>query len=160
MAALLLCAVLLLCAMGADAAERTVTASGTCGTNVSWELYDDGDMVIKGTGKMKDYSTSGAPWYSYRSSITSVTINNGVKSIGSFAFYDCSSMTDVTMPESLTSIGSKAFYNCSGLTSLMIPDGVTKIAAMRSTTAPPSGTSCFRRTWKNRALDSLSAVVN
>ena len=46
----------------------------------------------------------------------SVTIGNGVTSIGDYAFYNCSSLTSVTIPDSVTSIGSSAFSGCSNLT--------------------------------------------
>ncbi len=39
--------------------ERTVTASGTCGAeddNLTWALYNDGELVISGTGNMEDYA--------------------------------------------------------------------------------------------------------
>ncbi len=59
--------------------------------------------------------------------LTSVTIGNGVTSIGDRAFYDCTGLTSVTIPDSVTNIGEAAFYNCTGLTSITIPDGVTSI---------------------------------
>ncbi|MEE0267262.1 MAG: leucine-rich repeat domain-containing protein [Bacteroidales bacterium] len=53
-------------------------------------------------------------------SLTSITIPNGVTSIGWNAFYGCSSLTSVTIPNSVTGIGERAFYNCSSLTSMTI----------------------------------------
>ena len=61
------------------------------------------------------------------SGLTSVTIGNGVTSIGSSAFRGCSGLTSITIPDSVTSIGYCAFYECSGLTSITIPDSVTSI---------------------------------
>ena len=58
---------------------------------------------------------------------TSVTIPNGVTSIGGSAFSDCSGLTSVTIPNSVTSIGDRAFAYCRGLTSVSIPTGVTSI---------------------------------
>jgi hypothetical protein len=49
--------------------------------------------------------------------LTSVTIGNGVTSIGDGAFYGCSGLTSVTIPSSVTNLGVLAFSNCSGLTS-------------------------------------------
>ena len=59
--------------------------------------------------------------------VKSVTIANGVTSIGNYAFSKCSNLTSIEIPSSVTSIGSYAFYNCSSLTSINIPEGVTSI---------------------------------
>ena len=103
-----------------------VTYSGTCGDNLTWLLNTETrKLTISGTGAMKDYFA--APWYYYRSSITSVKIEDGVTSIGNYAFNNCSSLTSITIPEGVTSIGSYAFDGCSGLTSITIPNSVTSI---------------------------------
>jgi hypothetical protein len=63
------------------------------------------------------------------SSLTSVTIPEGVTVIGYYAFYGCSGLTSVTIPEGVTEIGDNTFYYCSGLTSVTIGDGVTSIGS-------------------------------
>jgi len=60
-------------------------------------------------------------------SLTSITIGNGVKHIGPYAFGGCSSLTSITIPDKVTYIGDAAFYGCSSLTSITIPDNVTYI---------------------------------
>ncbi len=62
--------------------------------------------------------------------MTSITIPEGVISIGNYAFYGCSALTEITLPQRLTSIGEQAFSGCSVLTSITIPEGVTSIGAM------------------------------
>lgn len=59
--------------------------------------------------------------------IESVVIPEGVKTIGSNAFYECTGLTSVTIPETVTSIEAGSFFNCDGLVSIVIPDGVTSI---------------------------------
>ena len=101
--------------------------SGTCGANLTWNLTG-GVLTISGTGAMTNYSDSNhAPWYDNRSSITSVTIGNGVTSIGYYAFRSCSSLTTITIPSSVTRIGGYAFNKCSSLTAITIPNSVTSI---------------------------------
>ena len=98
--------------------KGTAIASGTCGDNLTWELTADSVLTISGTGTMTNYSSSSssrAPWYDYRSSIKSVVIEEGVTSIGNYAFNACSGLTSVTIPNSVTSIGSSAFYGCTNL---------------------------------------------
>lgn len=60
-------------------------------------------------------------------SLTKVTIPDGVTCIGTAAFKGCSSLTSVTIPDSVTCIGTVAFEGCSSLTSVTISDGVTCI---------------------------------
>ncbi|MCD8383335.1 MAG: leucine-rich repeat domain-containing protein, partial [Clostridiales bacterium] len=103
--------------------------SGTCGDGLIWVLrVSDGKLTISGTGDMTDWSSySSVPWYSYRTSIASVTIENGVTSIGKWAFYNYSSLTSVTISDGVTSIGRSAFEGCTSLTSITIPGSVTSI---------------------------------
>lgn len=105
-------------------------ALGTCGENLDWVLYETGELVISGSGDMTDYSTSStAPWYSkYASKITSLTILEGVTSIGAYAFYSCSKIEDVNIAEGVTVINKYAFYNCSSIEKLIIPQSVTSIS--------------------------------
>ncbi|MBR6109290.1 MAG: leucine-rich repeat protein [Clostridia bacterium] len=101
--------------------------SGTCGDNLTWTLdTETGLLSITGTGEMDDYY-SRAPWYDYRSDITSVSIGGGVTSIGDFAFEECTSLTSISIPDSVTSIGDYAFSGCTSLTSITIPNSVVEI---------------------------------
>lgn len=50
--------------------------------------------------------------------LLSVVIEEGVTSIGDFAFLGCSSLTSITIPNSVTYISDYAFYDCSSLTSI------------------------------------------
>ena len=72
-------------------------------------------------------STSKSTVFGGCSGLTSVTIGNGVTSIGESAFYGCSGLTSITIPDSVASIGHEAFEYCRGLTSITIPESVTSI---------------------------------
>ena len=65
--------------------------------------------------------------FSSCSSLTSVTIGEGVTSIGNGAFSSCTELASVTIPEGVTSIGGSAFFDCTNLASITIPEGVTSI---------------------------------
>jgi hypothetical protein len=54
--------------------------------------------------------------------LTSLTIPDGIATIGSQAFSGCTNLTSVTIPASVTSIGNQAFSGCSGLTSVNLPE--------------------------------------
>ena len=65
--------------------------------------------------------------FAYCSSLTEVTIPEGVTSIRAFAFRSCSSLTKAIIPEGVTSIGESAFQSCGSLTEVTIPKSVTSI---------------------------------
>ena len=82
-------------------------------------------------------------------SITTLNINQGTKSIGAYAFYNCTNLTSVTIPDSVIGIGNGSFRNCTSLTNITIPDSVTLISpsafysctGLTSITIPDSVTS-------------------
>ncbi|MBR0485046.1 MAG: leucine-rich repeat protein [Oscillospiraceae bacterium] len=108
----------------ADAEE-----SGTCGTNLKWVLDEEGTLTISGTGKMKDWKSSDyVPWYANRADIKNVIIENGVTSIGKYAFIHCKNLISVTIPDTVTAIQTGAFWYCESLISAELPDSLLSIA--------------------------------
>ena len=105
-----------------SAAAESAAASGICGENLTWTLDAAGTLTVSGTGAMKDFGYKGAPWYQSRDSIKAVVIENGVTSIGKYAFSGCSSLNSITIPESVTAIGGSAFSGCFSLTDVSITD--------------------------------------
>ena len=118
---------------GESAYAADIYATGQCGaegSDVSWELSAQTmALAISGTGAMANYSSSSMPWTSVRDKITSVTIAEGVTSVGNYAFYNCSSMATVNIPDGVTEIGNNAFSGCSNLANVNIPATVTSIGA-------------------------------
>ena len=117
----------LLAGMSPPWARAAVVDSGTCGDNVTWSLDDAGTFTISGSGPMANSFYVLGVGRNIITSITTVIIGNGVTSISSSAFAECSTLTSVTIPNTVTSIGSSAFAECSALTSVTIPDSVTYI---------------------------------
>ncbi|MBR4721349.1 MAG: leucine-rich repeat domain-containing protein [Clostridia bacterium] len=99
--------------------------SGTCGDNLTWTLDSNRTLTISGMGDMYDFPSYSMPWCHLRSWIKAVVIENGVTSIGNWAFYGCENITSVTMGNDVTKIGDYAFLCCYGLTSIEIADNVT-----------------------------------
>lgn len=98
---------------------------GSCGTDVNWALAD-GVLTITGSGEMDDYTwESTAPWSVYVNLIESVVIEDGVTTIGEYAFKGYSGLKSIEIPNSVTRIGLWAFYNCDNLTEVEIPNSVT-----------------------------------
>ena len=104
--------------------------SGSCGANVTYSFDGaTGAMTITGTGPMTDFANkSDAPWDSYRTSITSVTITDGVTSVGKSSFGQCTSLTTVTIGNDVETIGEWAFNDCGEqFTSLTLGNSIRTI---------------------------------
>lgn len=136
----------------------TQTSSGSSGGggnyNIDWVLYDNGLLKISGSGDMQDYyedwyGNNRAPWYDLRDSIETIVIEDGITSIGMYAFSGCYNLKSVTFPDSMTSIGNYAFQNCNNLTSIEIPDGVTNI-----------GLQAFQSCWNLASIAIPDSNIN
>ncbi len=106
--------------------------SGTCGDKLTWTLSDDGTLTISGTGAMTDYTAENkAPWIKsyYDHSVKKLVIEEGVTSLGNYAFYRCNSLGEITFAKSLTSIGERTFGYSTCLYELVVPDSITSIGA-------------------------------
>ena len=96
--------------------------------NLTWKLYEDGTLNISGTGAMKNYiyGNNKSP-ARLNLSVTSIVIEEGVTSIGDYAFENCDNLTSITIPGNVESIGESAFYSCDNLTDVTLQDGVKSI---------------------------------
>lgn len=83
-------------------------------SNTPWAKSQGDFLIVNGT--LVQYQGRGG----------SVTIPSTVRTIGGYAFADCSALTGVTIPSSVTSIGESAFAN-TGLTEAVIPNSVTSV---------------------------------
>jgi len=95
--------------------------------------------------------------------ITSVTIPEGVININASAFLDCTGLTSVTLPDSLEEIGGSAFAR-TGLTSITIPEFVavingsvfSKCTDLTSVDLPDNATSIGASAFANTGLASIT----
>ena len=102
--------------------------SGTCGTSLTYSYVESTHtLTISGTGAMTDFGYMETPWYGYRTDITNIVIEDGVTTIGEYAFIECEKLTTVTIHNNVTSIGKNAFLGCYSLKTVTIGSGVTSI---------------------------------
>lgn len=80
------------------------------------------------TSNGTEYSVTKIGEYAFKgSTVTSVSMPEGITSIDYNAFFGCQNLESVALPESLTTLGSYAFYSCKLLKTIKIPSGVTAI---------------------------------
>ena len=76
---------------------------GSCGENLEWEVSKDGTLTISGNGPMEEfeYDYNGGyttPWYAYKDIVKKVVIENGVTTIGYYAFPNFEYITEIYIP--------------------------------------------------------------
>ena len=99
-----------------------VTASGTCGSGVTWVLDAEGTLTISGNG-----SVTSTPWFNYREHIDRVIVADGIRSLADKAFYNLSHVSSIRIPDSLTYLNNSLFGNCTLLTDINIPSNLTQV---------------------------------
>ena len=125
---------------GGDAALTDVTVhfngttgdtidGGQCGDSAFWKLDKDYTLTIYGTGAMWDYPIddnrdSTRPWPVW--DVKRIDVQEGITTIGAYAFCYTYNATALSLPDSLTTIGQDAFC-CYGGTEIVVPDKVTSI---------------------------------
>lgn len=75
--------------------------SGKCGEKLRWNVDSHGTLTISGTGEMDSYTSTSAPWQTLN--ITKAVLQNGVTSVGNYAFKQCSDLISVNAPLCLRS---------------------------------------------------------
>ena len=148
-----------------------ISANGDGSIVARWTL-NNRTLIISGTGKMKNWSKNEKDdWHGtqYTNVIEKVIIENGVTSIGSHTFYECSSLESIDIPSSVTSIEIYAFYECSSLESIDIPSSVTSIgsyafyrcSSLESIDIPSSVTSIGGCAFEGcSSLESINVDIN
>lgn len=99
---------------------------------LSWKLEKNVLTISKtgnGAGEMPNYTfgNNQAPWDGSRNAITHLVIEEGVTTIGDYAFENYTALTSVSMAGSVKKIGAYAFSCCSKLTSIKLPEGLQTI---------------------------------
>ena len=108
--------------------DVTVTGHGTLGYDSSWNGLKTLTLVPEG-GTIDIDSHA----FEYCNSLTTVTFNGPVGSIGDYVFHSCGSLTTVTIDGSVGSIGISSFQDCGSLSELTIAGPIT----------PPIGEDAF-----------------
>jgi surface protein len=132
-----------------EAAEAAKVEEGSLGDKVGFVIYDNGEMVITGSGAItkttediksresvtsvvfKDDAEGGVTEiceaaFSGMVNLKAVTLPGSLKTIGNIAFAGCRKLSEITFPETTESIGTQAFAYTS-LKEITVPDSVKNL---------------------------------
>ena len=138
-----------------DLTAGEILATGQCGENIYYVLYDNGKLLLRGTGATYDYTSHDSVFYQ-NVQIKEIVLSNGITGLGDRLFYRCANAKTVSLPATLTSIGNAAFAQedavsnyTAGLTSVTIPQAVTAIQsfAFQHTAIAEVTVSANVKTW-------------
>lgn len=102
-------------------------AEEKCGEDMTCS-YSGGTLYIRGRGEMYNYEKNAVkPWSG--EDIKRIEIDEGVSSVGDWAFWGMEELGEVKLSSSVRRIGERAFYSCSKLSYIDIPKGVDEIKA-------------------------------
>lgn len=116
----------------------TLPFVGGYSADLQYALTEEEKQAIK-KGEMTDPDDTrylgylfGASVYSFTegylpSSLITVTLLEGCKTIPANAFFECSSVRCFGLPEGVTTIERRAFYGCEAMSAVELPDGVKTI---------------------------------
>lgn len=114
---------IVLCSSGG----RILTSGITRGYSTSYTAMTEAYIGSCVTSIYNNAFAGGSAINNSFSHLSSVTIDNGVETIGYNAFLRCMGLTSIDIPDSVTSIGATAFAGCSKLSGITIGSGVTYI---------------------------------
>lgn len=152
---LLSVAMLLSMTTGLDltAFAQELPSSGTCGSSLSWNYdADNYTLTISGEGEMNNYTAkTGAPWDDLSGEIDTVIVENGVTSIGDYAFYRYGYIYNVQLADTITSIGKHAFDGSDSFEEIDLPQQLRVIKE-----------NAFSNTWLSEVVipSSVETISN
>ena len=126
---ILFATVIMIMLFAISVSAKEVVDSGECGAegdNVTWVLYDDGELLLNGSGKIKNYHYSTSPLYN-NEFIKIASFSNGITNIGAYLLNQCENLESVVLPNTVESIGNGSFSFCRNLVKMNIPLSVKTI---------------------------------
>lgn len=102
----------------------SATSGAIPGSNIRWELTEDGVLLISGSGECEPFSGAGdQPWAEVRKQIREVWFeDHDALSIADLAYWfdGCTSLAIAEVPYTTPLIGERAFADCPLLTDLFL----------------------------------------
>ena len=89
---------------------------------LTWEFdAASGTLSIYGEGPMRDYSAEPPEWEVHKDEILAVKLDEGITSVGAYAFFNYTNLAEITLPDSVAVIDTSAFDYDWSLRTITIP---------------------------------------
>lgn len=98
--------------------------------DVNWEYNDTTKTLrIYGSGDMDNYPNEySMPWYSKIKNVESIVVDEGITSVGDYAFSGATRLKSVQIADSVIAVNNYAFSSCASLKNLRFGDNILAIA--------------------------------
>ena len=109
--------------------DCAVVDYGQCGDNASWFLYENGVLVVTGTGSTYDYNIGyETPFFDHKDQINKIVIKDGITRVGECAFELLEGVESVTIGKNVEILAEGSFAWMGSLEELYVPGNVRYIA--------------------------------
>lgn len=103
----------------------------TLNAATNWS-YDDSTktLTVSYSGAIPSFKNSMyAPWEQYSTDAEKIVLENGITSVGNYAFNSFVAVKEIVWPTTgkLTTIGTGAFFSCKSLEKVELPEGITTL---------------------------------
>ncbi len=148
-------------------AESKFTYTALNSSTAKLTAYNGTDTELTVPGQLGGYQITAIDNNAFKAKNTleSVTLPDGVTSIGQYSFMNCTKLESISLPYGLKTIGYGAFNGCTKLTSLKLPNTVTTLGtnsfkgctSLKSVSLPNSMTAIGNSVFAN--CTSLESVI-
>ena len=89
---------------------------------LTWDFDEaSGTLYIHGEGPMRSYDSAVPDWEQYKDQILTISLDDGITSVGAYAFYNYFYLEEVYLPDSVEAIDISAFDYDWGLKTITVP---------------------------------------
>ena len=138
------------------------TEDGDAGSDMTYALYDNGEMIFKGSGAM-----TSTPWSGSITSVKAIKLPEGTTEIAASAFAGATNLTTATIPATVTAIGDNAFDGCTALryldmtscSGLLLEDASRDMGTTEALAGVPESTLIYLPAGSAPILDDEANIV-
>jgi len=128
-----------------------------CAESATWS-FENNTLTICGNGRMPNYhSNSVIPWHEYAEEIENIVVEEGVSSIGDYAFNSLPNLKTISLPSTLTSIGSMSLYNIGSVDTIYLKSDIISYVASDMMSTDKTAIKFTNSNYSSKTWNTLSS---